>query len=106
MFIYQMFSQIISHKFEAKAKPNETITPGQFWTSGTDQECTSAYGWCAVNKLVRGAVWDSGKPDASKNCIATNIDGKNTTLITADCAFKMRYICEVQRHNLYINMFY
>ena len=77
---------------------NKSTNPGDFWTSGTDSGCDSAYGWCAVNKLFRQAKWANGQPDnkgGNEHCVAVEITKSSVLLQDLDCAKKLRYVCEV-----------
>ncbi|XP_065332660.1 uncharacterized protein LOC135934671 [Cloeon dipterum] len=75
---------------------NSTLS-GKYWTSGTDNGCPGAFGWCAANKLVRGPIWARGEPQIiGKNCIAVDVSSTNTTLSTANCTANLPFICEVR----------
>jgi hypothetical protein len=78
-----------------KAKIDRKIQSEHFWTSGTDSGCPSTFGWCASNKLVRGAVWADGMPGANDSCLSASVAGENITLSTNKCTSKLPYICEV-----------
>ncbi|XP_065339885.1 uncharacterized protein LOC135939425 [Cloeon dipterum] len=69
---------------------------GKYWTSGTDNGCPGAFGWCAANKLVRGPIWARGEPQSGKNCIAVDVRSTNTTLSSADCTAYLPFICEAR----------
>ncbi|XP_059484775.1 uncharacterized protein LOC132202085 [Neocloeon triangulifer] len=80
----------------ALQKTNQQVSAGTFWTSGTDFGCTGAFGWCAVNKLVRAPIWSKGHPQSGKNCVSADLSVTNTTLSTNDCTSNLKYICETR----------
>jgi hypothetical protein len=79
-----------------------------FWTSGTSQGCAGAYVWCSKNKSLDAseARWISGHPISLESCIFINlhakISGKNSSLGSALCSEKKRFICEVSKNARFI----
>ncbi|XP_065348102.1 uncharacterized protein LOC135944810 [Cloeon dipterum] len=86
---YSTLSQVIA------GKDNATLS-AKYWTSGTDNGCPGAFGWCAENKLVRNALWAPGEPRAGNYCVVADVRTTNTTLMTADCTQSLRFICETR----------
>ncbi|XP_065346444.1 uncharacterized protein LOC135943710 [Cloeon dipterum] len=83
---YSVLSQI--------AGEDSATLNANFWTSGTENGCPGAFGWCAENKLVRNAMWARNEPRNGSHCIAATVSSTNTTLMTADCRLALRFICE------------
>ncbi|XP_065342122.1 uncharacterized protein LOC135940920 [Cloeon dipterum] len=78
----------------------KNTTPGNFWTSGTDSGCESAFGFCSVNRLVRkDANWQPGQPDnagGAENYLAVYINGSSALMADFNGDTKLRYICEAR----------
>ncbi|XP_065345303.1 uncharacterized protein LOC135942891 [Cloeon dipterum] len=85
---YSVLSQI--------AGEDSATLNANFWTSGTENGCPGAFGWCAENKLVRNAMWARNEPRNGSHCIAATVSSTNTTLMTADCRLALRFICETR----------
>jgi hypothetical protein len=81
-----------------KGGPNDIIEEGHYWTSATDNLCEGRFGWCAVNRLVRNAIWASNQPDnngGNAHCISINVQKSKAELSDNNCEEAYKYICEV-----------
>jgi len=80
------------------------------WTSGANKGCVAAYQWCSnardfENKETR---WANGFPVEEENCVYVNIHDhvspKTSSLGTAMCTEKKRFVCEViYTHTMIVN---
>ncbi|CAB3379169.1 Hypothetical predicted protein [Cloeon dipterum] len=95
----KLLSLDMSYKYSALSlalASEQSSLFGKYWTSGTDNGCNDVFGWCVVNKLVRGPIWGHGEPQTGKHCIATDVNGASVTLTAADCSTNLPFICEVR----------
>jgi hypothetical protein len=77
---------------------NALIPADVYWTSGSDEGCEKAFGWCTVNRLVTKAQYATGQPDnaaGAEHCLGLNMGASNIELQDENCAKTMPYICEV-----------
>ncbi|XP_059489302.1 uncharacterized protein LOC132204680 [Neocloeon triangulifer] len=80
-------------------RSNNSIMAGNYWTSASDEGCEKSFGWCAVNKLVRDAIWATGQPDnagGKENCLVVGVDKNKAELQDEDCLKTFQYICEAR----------
>jgi hypothetical protein len=76
---------------------NTADSSGTFWTSGTNNGCTSTLGWCAVHKMVKNGRWKIGQPGPVRDslCISVALFSGKLELLTEPCSKTYPYICEV-----------
>ncbi|XP_059468433.1 uncharacterized protein LOC132192470 isoform X2 [Neocloeon triangulifer] len=70
----------------------------KFWTSGTDNGCENAFGFCGSNTLLRDDTkWATGEPNNSngtEHCISVELKNNSLLLFDDNCNLRQRYICE------------
>ncbi|XP_059490127.1 uncharacterized protein LOC132205206 [Neocloeon triangulifer] len=87
------------NNLQAALRSSNAIPAGNYWTSASDEGCEKAFGWCAVNKLVRNAIWASGQPEnagGKENCLVVGVDTNKAELQDEDCLKTFKYICEAR----------
>ncbi|CAB3386809.1 Hypothetical predicted protein [Cloeon dipterum] len=95
----KLLSLDVAYKYSVLSQISGDDSPtlnAKFWTSGTENGCPGAFGWCAENKLVRNAMWARNEPRNGSHCLAAAVSSTNTTLMTADCGLALRFICETR----------
>jgi hypothetical protein len=78
------------------------ISPDNYWTSGSDFNCSNNFYWCSKEaEFIKTQVsWKAGHPDESVgDCVHAEVrkDASNETLLaTSNCSTKLNYICETR----------
>ncbi|XP_059471660.1 uncharacterized protein LOC132194422 [Neocloeon triangulifer] len=77
---------------------NPNVEEITYWTSGSDADCSGKHAWCAVGKMFRDVIWDSGEPANSldKSCVTISLSKSNAKLGTEGCKKNFNFICEVR----------
>jgi len=79
------------------------IPDGDYWTSGTDEECPDKYFWCSKESdFIKNQVsWKPGHPDSTiGDCVYVQVRNgtKNGTVFgTGGCGEKKNYVCEMRQ---------
>jgi len=79
------------------------IPDGEYWTSGTDANCSNKFYWCSKDAEFAGTqiTWQAGHPDeAAGDCvhiqtITGTVDA--SPFGTSNCSQKKEYFCEVRQ---------
>ncbi|CAB3387257.1 Hypothetical predicted protein [Cloeon dipterum] len=87
-FKYNVLSQLLGE--------DSASLSAKYWTSGTDNGCPGAFGWCASNRLVRAPIWAPGEPRIGNYCVIADVTSSSTSLKTSDCGVTLRFICETR----------
>ncbi|CAB3372990.1 Hypothetical predicted protein [Cloeon dipterum] len=98
-----LLSLQFDYKFDGvlAAVKERYANPGYYWTSGTDSGCESAFGFCAVKRLVRkeSKNWQPGQPNNAggvEHHLAVYINGSSALMADFNGDTKLRYICEAR----------
>ncbi|XP_059482855.1 uncharacterized protein LOC132201014 [Neocloeon triangulifer] len=86
------------------AKKQKLRISGDYWTSGTDQNCPDKFHWCSAQKnfLKNEIRWKSGHPDPNFDCVMANFNSSLanfTELATANCSVPKKFVCEIRQKN-------
>jgi hypothetical protein len=76
---------------------NSKISPGAYWTSGSDVGCPGKHAWCAASKMFRNATWSANNfiADATKMCVTVSLTRSVAELAKDQCSLIRNFICEV-----------
>jgi len=77
---------------------NSKISPGTYWTSGSDVDCQGKHAWCAASKMFRNATWSANNSieDRTKMCVAVSLTKSEAALAKDECSLLKNFICEVR----------
>ncbi|XP_059468764.1 uncharacterized protein LOC132192699 [Neocloeon triangulifer] len=83
----------------AAIKDNSNLSD-YYWTSGSDRDCESNFGYCTAKRSLRQeAVWASGQPDnadGNESAVVVFVNQNNAQLYDFNEESKFRYICEAR----------